>query len=227
MSMMLRLEDVGRSIFSPLIVHKPKPSSHRPPLPCTRSLCEAYLKTLKLPPAYFVRRHDKCFCKMCHKPPGSAIPCNKTCKQLHDWVRFGLLIHEAHERLCKVSQTWKTSYYGTSPHLLSSILTNRFVPFDGDQVTPHSTFNSGHPKSNDCVTSPSLTHASQARFSKRVRHRGIDGKNYDVQVVLQCKQKPDAFNVEGDASSFDSIEWKTSVRSSLIPFGLLLKVHSV
>ena len=205
----------------------PRSPPHVPPLPCARSLCEAYLKTLKLPDGYFERKYDKCFCKACHKPSGGTTRCGKGCKQLHDWVRFGLKIHQAHQKQWNISKTWTTSYYGTSANLLLPILTNRFILFDGDRLDDGSTFDSGHPKSGHCVTFPSLVHASERKFSPRVRYRGTDGKNYDVQVVLQCKQKPDTFSVEGNASSFHSIEWRTGTRSCLTPSGILLKLHNV
>jgi hypothetical protein len=113
---------------------------------------------------------------------------------------------------------WKVSYYGTSPNRLSSIVNSRFLPFDGDKLNDGTTFNSGHPDPTQCTTSPSLVYASQSKFTTCSRFKARDGTSYNVQVVLQCKQKPGTYNIQGK-------EWTTVTRSGLVPYGLLVRLQ--
>jgi hypothetical protein len=175
---------------------------------------------LNLNRTYFDSRHDKCFCKKCHDPT----TCEHWCKQQHDWVRFGLRVNQAHQRGWKIFKEWKTSYYGTSSNRLASILNSRFLPYDGDRLADGTTFHSGHPDPTQCTTSPSLVHASRPEFTSRSQFRARDGRNYNAEVVLQCKQKPDTYIIQGNTGKFHDTEWATVSRSTLIPYGLLVRL---
>ncbi len=199
------------------------PRNPQPTLPlfhCLKPLCREYLNELNLNKAYFDNRHDQCFCKKCHDPT----KCEHWCKQQHDWVRFGLSVSQAHQKGWKIFKEWKTSYYGTSSDRLASILKNRFLPHDGDRLADGTKFNSGHPDTTHCITSPSLVCASRWKFSARSNFRARDGTNYtNVQVVLECRQTPDTYTIQND-SSFHKTEWTTAARSTVIPCGLLVRL---
>ncbi len=180
---------------------------------------------MNLNEAYFDSQHDKCFCTQCHDPSNTDGKCGNWCKQKHGWVVFALRVNQAHQKQWNIFKEWKTSYYGTSSNLLASILSNRFVPFDGDKLNDGSTFNSGHPNSTHCTTSPSLVCASRPKFTHQSRFRARDGTNYNVQVVIQCKQKPDTYTIEGDGKSFRNTEWATETRAVLISYGLLVRLQ--
>ena len=114
----------------------------------------------------------------------------------------------------------RTTYFGTSTNNLSSILTNRSIPFDGDQLKDGTTFASGHPNPKVCTTSPSLAYASQTKFAKQSRFTPSDRLQYNVQVVLLCKQKADTVTVNGE-------EWTTKARAALMFFGLLVRLQKL
>jgi hypothetical protein len=126
-----------------------------------------------------------------------------------------------------IFKQWETSFYGTSSNRLLSILKNRFLPLDGDTLADNTTFSSGHPDPTHCNTSPSLVCASQPKFTVSSHFKATDGNNYNVQIVLQCKQNPDTIITKRDAKSPKNIEWATKARSSVIPFSLLIRLQKL
>ncbi|CAF3835789.1 unnamed protein product [Rotaria magnacalcarata] len=173
-------------------------SPKRPPvdelLQCRKPLCEDYIRKLSLPKGYFGKKYDKCFCKKCHNRSKTDARCGNDCMELHGWIQLGLRPSQAHTKGLQVFREWKTSYYGTTPNRLSSILDSRFIPLDGDTLKDGTQYKSGHPDPSHCTTCPSLSHASESKFAVRSTFKAIDGNNYYVRVVLQCKQRPDGFS---------------------------------
>jgi hypothetical protein len=206
------------------IFSRPATRGEPPSLHCLKPICREYLNELNLNETYFDSSHDKCFCRKCHDPSNADTNCGHWCQQQHGWVRFGLRISKAHQKQWNLLKEWKVSYYGTSPNLLSSILKNRFLPYDGDKLNDGTTFKSGHPDPSHCTTSPSLVCASQPKFTTHSRFKARDGTNYNVQVVLQCRQKQGTYNL-GAPKKFENIEWTTVTRSGLIPYGLLVRLQ--
>ena len=145
--------------------------------------------------------------------------------EFHGWIRLGLRVSKVHRNQWRIFRQWKTSYYGTSPNLLLPILRNRFVPFDGDALLEETKFKSGHPDPDYCTTCPSLAHASQRKFCSSSKYTARDKNNYYIRVVLQCKQHSDRIEVNEDMKSPERIEWKTKARSSVVPFGLLIRLQ--
>ncbi|CAF0743715.1 unnamed protein product [Rotaria sordida] len=203
----------------------PPVAAAHPPFQCRKPLCEDYIRKLNLSKAYFANQYDRCFCRKCHDPSRTDAKCGHQCTKFHGWIRLGLRLNEAHKKQWKIFTEWKTSYYGTSSNRLSSILSNRFIPFDGDQLADGTQFNSGHPDPSHCTTCPSLADASQSKFTVRSNFKAMDGNNYYVRIVLQCKQQPDKIIVKEDATSFQKTEWATKARSSVVPFGLLIQLQ--
>jgi hypothetical protein len=175
--------------------------------------------------AFLDSRYDKCYCRKCHDTSNTKVKCGHWCKQLHSWVCFGLHVSQAHSAAWKIFKEWETSYYGTSPNLLAPILRNRFLPLNGDKLSDGTTFKSGHPDSTNCITSPSLVCASQPKFCTPSRFRASNGTNYNVQVVLQCRQKPNSYTVQGDGSGFHNTEWASAERGALILCGILVRLQ--
>lgn len=180
-------------------------------------MCQDFLAKLKLPSAYFDEKHDRCYCKKCHQPKTRPRECEVWCTNLHGWTRFGLHPHDAHKKGWNAMKTWDTTYYGTAPNKLSSIVNTRSIPLDGDQLLDGTRFSSGHPDPTVCTTSPSLIFASQSQFTKRWKFTGSDGKNHKLQVVVLCKQKPDTAVIEGE-------QWTTKSRGTIIPYGLVMRL---
>ncbi|CAF1919541.1 unnamed protein product [Rotaria magnacalcarata] len=206
-------------------------SPKRPPvdelLQCRKPLCEDYIRKLSLPKGYFGKKYDKCFCKKCHNRSKTDARCGNDCMKLHGWIQLGLRPSQAHTKGLQVFREWKTSYYGTTPNRLSSILDSRFIPLDGDTLKDGTQYKSGHPDPSHCTTCPSLSHASESKFAVRSTFKAIDGNNYYVRVVLQCKQRPGSFVVKRDMNSFQRIEWITKERSTVLPVGLLIRLQKI
>ena len=78
-------------------------------------------------------------------------------------------------------------------------------------------FQVGHPDPTVCTTSSSLIFASQPQFTKRWNFTGSNGKNYKVQVVVLCKQKPDTAEIDGEQRT-------TKARGTIIPYGLVMRL---
>ncbi|UJR29235.1 hypothetical protein I4U23_010449 [Adineta vaga] len=213
---------------NPIVSPPSEPPIAHTILQCRQPLCEEYLKRFKIPDAFFNKKYDKCFCRKCHSPSDKKGTCGHWCNELHRWTRFGLSINDAHAKQWKIFRDWKTSYYGTTSDRLFAIIRNRFVPLDNDQLADGKLFISGHADKTHCNTSPSLMCASQPKFSAPSRFRAPDGNNYNVQVVLQCKQNPDT--IIGDksaASSTRGIVWKTQARCTVVPYALFIRLQKL
>ncbi|CAF1224027.1 unnamed protein product [Adineta ricciae] len=203
----------------------PKSPKSTPTLHCRKPICDAYLKQFNISHQFFKSKHDKCFCKKCHNTSTPNVKCGPWCNGLHGWTCFGLSVNEAHVKPLHIFRDWKTSYYGTTPDRLFSIIRNRFIPLDGDVLQDGIKFRSGHPDTSCWNTSPLLICASQPDFSPSSKFHAPDGNNYKVQVVLQCKQKPDTIIGKADTAPKKDTVWKTQARGAIIPTGLLIRLQ--
>jgi hypothetical protein len=129
----------------------------------------------------------------------------------------------------KIFQRWHTTFYGTSKDKLEPIINNRFIPFPGDQLLSGKTFTTDLSDKKHVYTSPSINYACLEHVCP-IDTVNIDNEWYDIQVVLECKQNP-AGNVKQRGCRRDvcriipdnEIEWKTDQRSSIVPYGLLIR----
>ncbi|CAF1502431.1 unnamed protein product, partial [Rotaria sordida] len=106
---------------------------------------------------------------------------------------------------------------------------NRFIPFPGDRLLSGEIFSTHLPDKHHVYTSPSIHYASLKHVCPTDTIK-INNEWYDVQIVLECKQNPKGIikqqgyrrNVCSIISD-NEIEWKTDQRSSIIPYGLLIR----
>ena len=198
---------------------------------CLQHICEEYFKSLRLDGAYF-RKYINCYCIKHYSDRETTL--KKSGGYDHTiprgWVRFQLRTDKLHSRQNGIFQDWATSYYGTSAEKLNTILRNSFIPISGDHLLDGQTFSDHIQDGSFCYTSPSINYASNALFSPMRTFKSNKGESYHVQVVLQCKQKPRSF--ERQCSRFEisdpipaaKIEWKSDNRSTIVPFGLLVRM---
>ncbi|CAF0943585.1 unnamed protein product [Rotaria sordida] len=148
------------------------------------------------------------------------------------WVRVRIQTDRAQSQQKKIFQRWATSYYGTCEKKLEQILRNRFIPLPGDLLNDGEIFSDHSGYEQQWLTSPSINYASDLRYSpiKTFILPDRRGEIYTVQVVLQYKQKPGTFSIHPgrpglcDIIPADEIEWMSNQRSTLIPYGLMIRM---
>lgn len=97
-----------------------------------------------------------------------------------------------------------------------------------------SNFEGSHSRTTFFFTSPAIKYAEH--YAEQYNFTASDQIKYLIKVVVQCKQKPGTFSTQGKTVSSmknvcsyvpdDSLEWKTEHRSSIVPYGLLLRIKS-
>lgn len=205
----------------------PKPSAH-----CPKDICKQYsIRNLQLDKHYFNFQYNQCYCDQCY--PRTEIDifskAGSTYTAPRGWVRFGLQVDQAFADSKQIFRRWYTTFYGTSKDKLETILRNRFIPFPGDTLLSGETFTTHLPDKEHVYTSPSIYYASLRHICPKDRTE-INHEWYDVQVVLECKQNPEGIEKQRGYRpgvcriiSDDEIEWKTQLRSSVVPYALLIR----
>ena len=197
-------------------------------------ICDEYIKHLNLPYPYFKSSHNECYCPIDYldtrpkieKVGGYkyTVPCG--------WVLFALKIDSALTRGQSIFQKWATSYYGVSEDSIEPILRNRFIPLPGDRLPDGKIFSACIPDDNDhCCTSPSIYYSSEWHRHLKTRFPSADGNSYEIQIILQCKQKPDTFERKKGESNWcktlsrNEILWKSKRRSTIVPCAIMVRAR--
>jgi hypothetical protein len=200
---------------------------------CLLPICQEYFQSLHLN-HYFQREYD-CYCRKCR--PNNSQKARKrggyNSTIPYGWVRFRIETDPAHSKQKKIFQHWATSYYGTCEEKIEQILRNRFIPLPGDPLADGTIFSDHSGYDRQWLTSPSINYASDLRFSPIKTFRLPNGRDgiYDVQVVLQCKQRPQTFVVQPGRPDLcnviptNEIEWESNQRSTLVPIGLMVRMN--
>ncbi len=215
-----------------VVVHRPAYAGRAIEVKCLLPVCEEYFRSLKLD-LYFQQKRD-CYCKKCQ--PNNR---QKTYKRggydftiPYGWVRFRIQTDRAHAGEKKIFKDWTTSYYGTREEKLEQILRNRLIPLPGDALSDGTIYSDESVYGKQWLTSPSINYASDLRFSPMKTFElpnGI-GEIYNVQVVLQCRQKPQTFAVHPGRPGIcnvipaNVIEWTSDHRATLTPIGLMIRM---
>ncbi|UJR07839.1 hypothetical protein I4U23_012122 [Adineta vaga] len=227
-------------VFTPMIPKAksddivPQPKPVRLSDLCPRNLCIHYSKRiLRLNKAYFDFTHDRCFCSHCY--PSTKTDRFTVAKSDYTvprgWTRFGLRIDQTFADDNTIFKQWYTSFYGTSKNKIESIVGNRFIPKPGDHLLSGDTFTTHLSDKEHIYTSPSIHYASLKHIC-RIDTVNMNNEWYDVNVILECKQNPDGIVKQRgyvknvcQIISDQEIEWKTKRRSSVVPYGLLIRVR--
>lgn len=204
-------------------------------------LCAEYLISLKWQEAYFERRFNRCYCETCY--PSSL---SNTLKQGGEtyviprgWCRFGLHVDQVRTAVDSIWTDWITTYHGTTPIAAQSIVIHRQFLMPGDKCIDGSLIGirEGHiPGKNQIYTSPTIAYSSLDAYCP-VQHFQSPStkKRHKAYVVLQCRQKPGEFTVQGETVGAglhklcpfipnDRIEVYTTTRAAVVPYGLLIRV---
>ncbi|CAF3445288.1 unnamed protein product, partial [Rotaria sp. Silwood2] len=183
--------------------------------------------------AYFNFNYNKCFCFHCYSRTkiDYFTVANSNYTVPRGWTRFGLQIDQTFAESKQIFKKWCTSFYGTSKYKLESIINNRFIPFPGDRLLSGEIFATHLSDKQHVYTSPSINYASLTHVCP-IDTTKINNEWYDVQIVLECKQNPQKIVKQQGYRrnvcriiSDNEIEWKTDQRSSIIPYGLLIRAR--
>jgi len=204
------------------------------------SECKEYVKQLGWSISFFNNKHDRCYCQTCYPDhlPNTLRVAEADYVVPRRWAGFGLGVDPFRDD--NLWETWIVVYHGTTPLAAQSILTHRQFLLPGDHLLDGSklAIRPGHiPGKVHIYTSPSIRYASLNVYSPINPFKSPKtGKHYNVQIVLQCKQKPGTFLTQRETVGWgsklicniipnESIEHYTNRRSSVVPYRLLIRLE--
>ncbi|UJR07841.1 hypothetical protein I4U23_012124 [Adineta vaga] len=208
------------------------------------SICAEYLLSLHWQEHFFDRTHDRCYCNHCYsESQRDTIETGGSIYVLpRGWCRFGLRVDDVLAKVNRIWNEWIVTYHGTSPDAAQSVVIHRqfLVPgdrrIDGLQIEIHE----GHiPGKCHIYTSPTIAYSSHPVYCPKQRFRSkLTNKLYDARIVLQCRQKPESFLVQGETINAgqkrlcpfipnEKIEIFTTVRASIVVYGILIHLSEV
>lgn len=178
---------------------------------------------------------DRCYCKSCFAPvfEDTNIAGGQAYVIPRGYTRIGVRIDEAYAKRQNIWRDWTKCYYGTSVKTAKTIIEHGMLMLPEEESMDSLIGNNA--EEVPFFTTPSTNYASLPMNASTYKFRSpTDRKNYEITVVLQCKQKPDSFVVQqtvaAGARSFcpfiknEEIEWKTVQRDSVVPYGMLMLV---
>jgi hypothetical protein len=189
----------------------------------------------------FNRKHNRCYCENCYPASHKDFFVEGGAKYVipRGWVRFGLYIDDAQAEAENIWNNWVVSYHGTSPEAVKSIIEHHQFLLPGDQCIDGTVIRirEGHiPKKFQVYTSPTIAYSGHDIYCTSIPFRSkLTGKSYEAKVVLQCRQRPGTFKIQAETIDAGNrrlcpiipnseVEYFTEVRSSIIPYGLLIRV---
>lgn len=214
----------------------PKPSSDVCPF---LALGRELVATLDWDKNFFDRNFDHCYCNRCYKDD------YKDTVQAGDdiyviprgWVRLGLQIDPVLAKTQDIWNKWIVTFHGTTLVAIKSILTHRTFCWPGDTLVDGTKLKirPGHiPGQNHVYTSPTIAYSSSLAYAPVYKFRSKENdQTYEVQLVLQCRQKPGTYQVGKETIGATSeicphipnsrIEYYTDRRGSIVTYGLLVR----
>jgi hypothetical protein len=207
-------------------------------------ICGEYLSSLKWQENYFDRSHNRCYCSQCY-PSTSRNTYEiegSTYVVPRGWCRFGLRVDQVRSQIDHIWKKWIITYHGTSPIAAQSIVAHRQFLIPGDTCIDGSMIRirPGHIKDkHEIYTSPTIAYSSHSCYCPQEQFRSkITNKLYYARVVLQCRQKPGAFTIQGETIGAgrkricqfipnDQIEFLTTIRSAIVAYGLLIQLTEI
>jgi hypothetical protein len=154
------------------------------------------------------------------------------------WVRFGLHVDDAQAEAENIWKKWVVSCHGTNPQAAKSIIEHHQFLLPGDQCIGGSviTIGKGHiPNKFQVYTSPTIAYSGDDIYSSSIPFHSATGQSYKAKVVLQCRQQPGTYKIQAETIGAGSrrlcpiipnseVEYFTEVRSSIVPYGLIIRV---
>jgi hypothetical protein len=156
------------------------------------------------------------------------------------WARVGLHVDSALIAQHDIWDQWIVTFHGTSLIAAESILAHRQFCLPGDKLIDGTKLGirEGHiPNKKHIYTSPTIAYSSLEVYSPIYEHcSSKTNLTYDVQIVFQCRQMPDSFEIQGETVGAGAkrlcrfipnsrVEYYTEIRPSLVAYGLLVKLE--
>lgn len=204
-------------------------------------LCLEYMLTLNFSPRLFNRKQNRCYCENCYSPTSKDFYMEGGARYVipRGWVRFGLFVDDAQAAVEDIWHKWIVSYHGTSPYAAKSIIEHHLFLLPGDKCIDGTVIaiREGHiPGKFQVYTSPTIAYSGHDIYCSAASFRSTStGKTYQAKIVLQCRQQPGTFKIQAETINAGNkricpvvpnseVEYFTEVRSSIIPYGLLIRV---
>ncbi|CAF3466051.1 unnamed protein product [Rotaria socialis] len=203
-------------------------------------LCLEFMLSVGYSKRLFNRKHNRCYCQECYPARSKDVFIEGGAKYVipRGWVRFGLYIDDAQAEVERIWNKWVVSYHGTSPQSAKSIIEHHQFLLPGDQCMGGHVIRirEGHiPNKFQVYTSPTIIYSGDDIYTPAIPFRSKSGRSYKAKVVLQCRQQPETFKVQAETIGAGSrricpiipnneVEYFSEVRSSIIPYGLLIRV---
>jgi hypothetical protein len=201
-------------------------------------LCREYLFSLSWPKVYFNTHHDRCYCSECYSEnkPDSYLIVNSPYVIPRGWVRFGLHIDDVKAEVENIWKTWHNTYHGTDIQSALSIISHGQFLLSGDTCENGRQLNGGCPY---LYTSPTIKYSARHAYAKPRNFVDSNGEHFTAKIVLQCKQKPGTYKIQGATGRAkregklcnvipnDQIEYYTDIRASVIPYGVMVRLSPV
>ena len=216
------------------------PTPIRPRFCTYQTTCREYLWSLLWPQEYFSSRFDRCYCSRCYPEyyKDVHITAGEQYVIPRGWVRFGLYVDNVKAKVEDIWNSWIISYHGTNVDAAKSIIRNRQFLLPGDKCEKGTVIGirSGHiPNKNQVYTSPTIKYSSF--YCDEYDYQTTEGKRYKAKIVLQCRQQPGTYTIQGETVRSgsrricniipnDKIEIFTTVRAAVVPYGLLIKLKT-
>ncbi|CAF0970461.1 unnamed protein product [Adineta ricciae] len=202
--------------------------------------CLEYVKALRWSSGFFDRKHNRCYCHKCYSSdlPNILQVADSNYVVPRGWAGFGLGVDPF--RGDDLWSSWIVVYHGTTPLAAQSIITHRAFLLPGDSLLDGTelAIRPGHiPGKVHIYTSPSIRYASLEVYSQvKTFTSPKTNKQYKAQLVMQCKQKPGTFDVQGETVGWGHkpicdiipnkiIEHFSNRRSSVVPYRLLIRLE--
>jgi hypothetical protein len=224
------------------IVPTPAMSAPIVPTMCPKVAAAEFLRFLNINPAYLAPEWDRCYCVRCYVGPDTIRNDGPTPYVIpHGWVRFGLALPpRAHAE--NVFTKWNASFHGVKSVLvLKSILQNGSLMKPGDVLMDRTILKStkcGKRQDEVIYTSPTIRYAGKIFYAEPL---SWSGNTMHGSIAMQCRQAPGTFTPQGETMQFErrmpghlkqhcphvdlgTIEWFTKANTSIIPYGLLVRV---
>jgi len=206
---------------------------------CTKfKIAREFLKKHDWPVSLCNPKYDRCFCKFCYTAEQKDTDCVGGNKYVvpRGWTRLGVHVDEILAKHHQIWDTWSICYHGTSIKSAKSIIEHRQLLLPGEETLDGETITI--PKGENLFfTTPTIKYAEHRAYASGYIFTASDKKQYHIKVVLQCKQKPDSFKVQGQTVGVTKpicryipngeVEWVSRKRACIMPYGLLLGIEPV
>ena len=205
-------------------------------------LAKEYQSTLGWETILFDPLNDKCYCAKCYPSTLPDVTQAGGAEYVipRGWVRLGLHVDTALATTHDVWNKWVVTFHGTTLVAAQSILRHRHFLLPGDKLLDSSVLGirAGHiPNKKHIYTSPTIAYASLPVYSPSyVFHSESTRRDYQAQVVFQCRQDSNTFEVQAETIGAKEtrickfipnheVEYYTEVRSSIVAYGLLVRIE--